>query len=372
LTWLTTGRGGAERSVTELAAGLLGYGLDVTVVWWRTVASSPPDPADPVNVCQVTGAGRYAAALADTLAAGPVLGTVVVSNHRTALLDLQVCGQRNIPVVPVLRGLLIPGRALRVVDPDSLRLQARAPERMPWSRLAAAACWVAISRAAAASAATYLPDGVPVRAIYNGVQPRHPAATARDRSAGGPLRCVAVARATGWKRVDAVIAAVSALPPGLCRLDVYGEGPQLGRLRLLADQLGGPVRLHGHVSDLHRRLADADLLVSGSQQEGFGRAVAEAAALGVPAAVPAGGASGELVLHGLTGWVYDPADPTALPRLLADVAAMPAAELAAMGDRARIRAAGVFTPERCAAEYLDVCHAAVTAQTTICGAGDAA
>jgi hypothetical protein len=133
LTWLSTGCGGAERSVTELAGCLLRYGLDVTVVWWRTAtASVPPDPADSLDVRQVSGAGRYAAALADALEAAPVPGAVVVSNHRTVLLDLQLCGRWSVPVLPVLRGLLIPGMALRVVDPDSLRLLARpTPRRRP-------------------------------------------------------------------------------------------------------------------------------------------------------------------------------------------------------------------------------------------------
>jgi glycosyltransferase involved in cell wall biosynthesis len=371
-TWLSTGRGGAERSVGELAAGLRGYGLEVTVVWWRVaIDCSPPDLAGQVVVRQVTSGRQYITTLADALDAGAAAGTVVVSNHRTVLLDLQACARRNVPVVPVLRGLLIPGRPLRIVDPDSLRLLACSPERMPWPRLAGAACWVGISRASAVSVASYLPAGVPVRAIYNGIRPRHPAAPAHDREAGRPLRCVTVARATGWKHVDTVIAAVSALPAGLCRLDVYGDGPRLVQLRTLAQQLNGPVRLHGYVADLHRRLMDADLLVSGSRDEGFGRAVAEAAALGVPAVVPAGGTSSELVLHGLTGWVYDPADPDALPALLAEIAGMPAG-LAVMGERARVRAAGLFSPQRCAAEFLDVCHAAAAAQVTICGAGDGA
>jgi glycosyltransferase involved in cell wall biosynthesis len=359
LTWLSTGRGGAEQSVRELAAGLSAYGLEVTVVWWSVTGERAGPQDSDVTVRQVAGADEHTAALAGSLfaAAGD---TVVISNHRTALVDVDLCRRWSVPVIPVLRALLVPRHPVRVVDPSSHQLAAVEPEGMPWLRLAAATCWVGVSNASARSLMPYLPSTVPVRTIYNGVRVTPGTGAVRARSPGQALRCAAVARAVGWKRVAALIDAFAALTPDTARLDVYGGGPHLDRLRAASTRLAVSVRLHGHVTDLHNRLRAADVLVSAARLEAFGRGIAEAAALARPAVVPAGGASTELVLHGLTGWLYHPDDPSALPCLIADLAARDPAELAAAGRRAQIRADGLFTPRRCAAEYLDLCHAVAT------------
>jgi glycosyltransferase involved in cell wall biosynthesis len=388
LTWVSTGRGGAERSVAELAAGLAACGLSTTVLWWDTDGGGHPRPGPGVAVLPVTTLAGYTAALSRLVAERPTR-TVVLSSHRTALVDLTVlaavagvragagarlgqrvdAGSSTVPVVPVLRALLLDGQALRVIDPASGALVAVDPGRWPWPLLAGAACWTAVSTAAARSLAQYLPTDAPIRVIHNGVGPGHggPAAGASAealRRPRGRLRCAAVARATAWKRVDALVEAFAVLPPGVARLDVYGGGPDLDRLRRLVTGRDIPVLLHGHVADLPARLVAADLLVSASRSEAFGRGVAEAAAAGVPAVVPAGGASSELVLHDLTGWIYDSSDPQSLPVLLTRLAAADPAVLTAAGTAARARAAGLFTPARCAAQYLDLCHTLTTAAGT--------
>ncbi len=98
------------------------------------------------------------------------------------------------------------------------------------------------------------------------------------------------------------------------RLDVVGDGPLLPRLRALARGSAAPVVFHGWVGDVSALLAGADVLVSASSMEGFGRVVAEAGAWGVPAIVPVMGASAELVVGGVTGLTYDAATRTGYGR----------------------------------------------------------
>ena len=332
LTWISTGRGGAERSVIELATGLAACGLSTTVLWWATDIDGGrhPLPGPGVTVLPVATPAQYTATLARLVAVDPS-ATVVVSSHRTALTDLTVAGAGpgSAPVVPVLRAMLLDGQALRVLAPASGTVTALDPGRWPWPRLAGAACWPAVSTAAARSLARFLPAGAPIRVIYNGVGPVPSGSTASPgrasagtlRRPGDPLRCAAVARAIAWKRVDALVDAFAALPPGVARLDVYGDGPDLPRLRRLVAGQGIPVQLHGHVPDLPARLLAADVLVSGSRSEAF-------------------------------------------PGLLTALAAADPAVLTAAGTAARARAVGLFTPARCAAQYLDLCHTLTTAAGT--------
>jgi glycosyltransferase involved in cell wall biosynthesis len=67
-------------------------------------------------------------------------------------------------------------------------------------------------------------------------------------------------------------------------LDVAGEGSLARDLKELAEKLGIASRVHflGARSDIPQLLAQTDLLLFPSKWEGFGIALAEAAAAGVP------------------------------------------------------------------------------------------
>jgi glycosyltransferase involved in cell wall biosynthesis len=69
-----------------------------------------------------------------------------------------------------------------------------------------------------------------------------------------------------------------------CRLTIVGEGAQRPELEALIRQLGlsDRVSLNGHSSNPLRILATAELFVSASTHEGFGNAIIEAMARGVP------------------------------------------------------------------------------------------
>jgi glycosyltransferase involved in cell wall biosynthesis len=223
---------------------------------------------------------------------------------------------------------------------------------LPWDLLSAVPVWVGISHASSAALRKHAPGARFITTIHNGVA--IPATVpVRTRPATGRLLIAAVARTVPWKRVDHLVRA--AADPRLStavRLDIFGEaGSHQRELELLVHELAAPVRFIGYADDLPRCLAGYDLLATASVQEGFGRAVIDAAGAAIPAVVPNAGASPELVIDGLTGMVYDPEEPGALVAALSD-ALLDRPMLTLMGQAARALAEGWYTPGRCAAQYL--------------------
>jgi len=122
-----------------------------------------------------------------------------------------------------------------------------------------------------------------------------------------------------------VWARVAPRHPG-ARLLIAGGGPLLESLRARSDTKGlrGSVRFTGYVPEVEK--ADhfnlGDVFVFPSAMEGFGLAVAEAMASGVPVVASDRGSIPELLVDGEGGFVCDPARPDLfvdrLLRLLAD------------------------------------------------------
>lgn len=354
LTWLATAPGGAERSVPELAHELATAGLHVTLVWWRPPEGPPAPLAGTVDVREVRSAHAYRVALEGALSDGVA---VVIGNHRTALIDLEHTDAAGVPLLVVLRAMFQPGQHLRIVDPVTGCLVEHTPATLPWSRLRGVGSWVGISKAATQSIVANAPGPIRATTIYNGV-PVGSGVPTGPAHFDGALRLAAVGRAVPWKRLDVLVDAVA--DPRLrerVSLDVFGaDGSARWALDEQVTRLGAPVRFRGWVPDLPQQLTDAHLMVSASPAEGFGRGILDGAAVGLAAVVPDSGAGPELVLDGLTGYTYSVADPEALPALLDRIAGDDFANLRAMGQCARARVAGYFTPARCANEYLALCH----------------
>jgi phosphatidylinositol alpha-1,6-mannosyltransferase len=149
-----------------------------------------------------------------------------------------------------------------------------------------------------------------------------------------------VARLVPHKGIDAGIEAIRLLPD--VHYLVVGEGPDRDRLTRLARDRGVAerVRLAGAVSDADLstiyRSADGYLGLSredGLDVEGFGIAIADAAASGLPIVASRDGGIVEIVEDGVNGWLVDPRDPAA-------VASAIAALLADRERAARLGAAG--------------------------------
>lgn len=137
----------------------------------------------------------------------------------------------------------------------------------------------------------------------------------------GSPRLLAVGRLAAQKGFDVLI---RALPEVLkqhprARLTILGEGEERPALEALVVELGltDVVRMPGRVANPLPAMASAHLVISASRYEGFANVILEAMAAGRPVvATDCPGATGEMVLEGLTGWLAKPDDPESLAQAI--------------------------------------------------------
>ena len=144
-------------------------------------------------------------------------------------------------------------------------------------------------------------------------------------------------RLTRWKGQMVLLDAMARLPGDAVAL-LVGEGGFRRALEARIGELGlgERVRLCGHADDMPAALLLADVAVHASTDpEAFGRTVIEAQAMARPVIASDLGAPRETVDEGATGWRVPPGDPAALAAAIARALALPTAERAAMGERAR-------------------------------------
>jgi phosphatidylinositol alpha-1,6-mannosyltransferase len=279
-------------------------------------------------------------------------------------------------------GLIVYG-----LDLNRIRLQAlRSPLKRRVARgiIGAAAGTVAISQWTAASFRDLAAElGVPeaagrVRVVPLGVDGAHfrpdpDRAALRERLGLGGARqwALTVARLVPHKGVDMALEVVASLVREGRDVGyvVVGEGPARAALEAQSASLGitDRVRWLGGVPDdrLPGIYAAADLYlglsrIEGPQAEGFGLALLEAQAAGLPLVGGQGGGTGDAVADGVTGLLVPPTD---LPRILAATRTL-------LDDGARARAMGLAGRERALREFawervlrdLDEAAAAFTGQ----------
>jgi glycosyltransferase involved in cell wall biosynthesis len=211
-----------------------------------------------------------------------------------------------------------------------------------------------------------------IRVIHRGVDMARfdPAAVGPDRVRRlreawglGPETPIVLqaARLTGWKGQRILIAAAARLAAGgrLGAAHVVLAGDDQGRtgyaatLRAEAERQGLAERVHlvGHVDDVPAAFATAHVaVVASTEPEAFGRAAAEAQAMGAPVIATDIGAPPETVLaigrvaaDAATGWLVPPDDAAALAEALADALSLDPDRRRAMGAVARAHVAGRFT-----------------------------
>jgi phosphatidylinositol alpha-1,6-mannosyltransferase len=144
------------------------------------------------------------------------------------------------------------------------------------------------------------------------------------------------------KGVDALLRALVHLPPDVALL-VIGRGPRLSELKALARRL----RVDDRVAfcpevadeDLPSYLRAADIFVFPSQNrlEGFGLAVAEAMASGLPVIISDMPGVREVIAPGVEGLLVEPLIPQDMVRRVEELLADPE-KLRRMGAAARRRA----------------------------------
>jgi glycosyltransferase involved in cell wall biosynthesis len=91
-----------------------------------------------------------------------------------------------------------------------------------------------------------------------------------------------------------------------------------------------------------------------TRPEAFGRIVAEAQAMGRPVVAPAHGAAGEIILAGVTGWLFTPGDPLSLADAVARALALTADQRLSLAAQAIANAREHFDKTEMCAKTLAV------------------
>lgn len=131
----------------------------------------------------------------------------------------------------------------------------------------------------------------------------------------GFIRLIYVGRLVPEKRPGLVLATAAELRAMgfACEVTIIGDGPLLGQLRLLANQLGVTVVFSGWLEDWREAADQVDCLLLPSLVEGFGVVLIEAAQLGIPSVAPSTALGvADAILPGLTGALAISARPSDL------------------------------------------------------------
>jgi glycosyltransferase involved in cell wall biosynthesis len=189
-----------------------------------------------------------------------------------------------------------------------------------------------------------------IRVILNGVdKDRFPYSGPRP---DGPV--VTIARLSPEKGVENLVRAVSLALPRLpsLRVEIAGDGPCMGSLRALADELGvtEAVRFLGETGDISALLSRASLFVLPSLTEGVSLTLLEAMSTGLPVVATRVGGNGEVVEEGATGLLVPCGSPDDLANAMVELLSDPD-RLARLGRAGRERLEKRFDLRRTIDEY---------------------
>jgi glycosyltransferase involved in cell wall biosynthesis len=200
-----------------------------------------------------------------------------------------------------------------------------------------------------------------IRVIPNGVdagrlRPTGPRARLRERLGieRGDFVALLLSVLRPEKRADRFVEAVVRAHASDARIHglVAGTGPELPRLRRLAEASGGAVRALGHRDDVSDLLGAADTVCLTSDTEAAPMSALEAMAAGRPVISTRVGGVDELVVDGETGILVPPGDGAGLATALVALAHDPA-RARSLGRAGRERQRASFGAERMADAYAD-------------------
>jgi len=224
-------------------------------------------------------------------------------------------------------------------------------------KLEAAAFVVTCTRYNARYLSRLNPTATPIHVIYHGIDPDffafEPAPPPQ-----APFRILSIGRLVAKKGYDDLLMALKMLgDAGLdFRFNHIGSGDQQEAVGRLVGKLGLGERVrflgtlpHHEVLGHYRRshcFVLACKIAPNGDQDGIPNVLIEAMAAGVPVLSTRVSAIPELIEHGVTGTLVDPADPPALARALAAILTRPAAYRALL-ESARARVERSFDNRRC-------------------------
>jgi glycosyltransferase involved in cell wall biosynthesis len=306
--------GGAERLCVNLANAWVAGGRHVTLLTITQGASTSAYPLDSRVERRDVGWPRQPRAEEDT---EPILRALeregclelageapLMAALRAAVLDtapdviVSHMDLTNLRVLAATRGLSIPLVACEHTDPSRVSLGAWQAARERLYRRASA-----VVASHDATVDWLAARGIASQRIAN---PLVTPPAARRPSVNGRRLLVSLGRLSPEKRVEMIVRAFARIAGRFPEwdLDIYGDGPLRENIARAIDELAlAPrARLRGFTDDPYGVLAGADLYASASCVEGFGNAVWEALACGVPVvAMECGAPLHTLVRDGIDG-----------------------------------------------------------------------
>lgn len=128
------------------------------------------------------------------------------------------------------------------------------------------------------------------------------------------LELVTIGRLSPEKRIDDIVKAIAKLHDRgyECNLTIFGEGPLRNDLESRIRHLNLTARIHLKGIVQHEKvmeqLAASDMLVHAAEVEPFGLAMIEGMAAGLPVVAARSNGASEILVHGKTGFLYEPGD----------------------------------------------------------------
>lgn len=196
-----------------------------------------------------------------------------------------------------------------------------------------------------------------VELVYNPVSAAFFEVERPERSPDAPFRVVSVGRLVEEKNFAGLLEAFRLLVDEReAELWIIGDGPLGDDLRARTRRLGleGKVHFPGFRQDIAAQLARADLFVLPSIAEGYGIALVEAMASGVPVIGSTAGGIPEVLGEHCARWSVPPNDHEGWARAMRRVMEMSPDERAALGQAFRRDARARFAPEVYIEEVMDL------------------
>jgi glycosyltransferase involved in cell wall biosynthesis len=197
--------------------------------------------------------------------------------------------------------------------------------RLARGNLAAADTILSTSAVMKAEILKYCPEGTDVGLSPFGVDTSRfaPGFAGRD----GREITIGVAKGLySYSGIDTLIRALASLGSP-SKLRIAGDGPERGRYRALAEELGmaGKVEFMGSLStkEMPDFFASLDIYCAPSLEESFGVSVLEASSSGLPVVASRVGGLPEVVEEGTSGLLVEPKRPEALARAIGSLVADP-------------------------------------------------
>jgi glycosyltransferase involved in cell wall biosynthesis len=330
--------GGSELFVERVARHLAGAGWDVTICTSAYPGAAPDEFVDGVRIRR--RGGRLTVYLH---------GLLYLLTRRGRSTDVVVDVQNGLPFcTPLVRRRGIVNLVHHVHREQWHIIFSGWSAHLGWwieswlaPRLYRRHAYVTVSEATRDDLVTLGVEATRISIVHNGLDDHAP--EPRDERAAAPTICV-LGRLVPHKQIEHALDAAAALRPTVpdLHVDVVGEGWWHAELEAHAERLGitDAVTFHGRVADAERdRLLDrAWVQLTPSVKEGWGIAIMEGAAHGVPAiAYASAGGVRESIVDGETGWLV--ADQDELVKRTEELLADPALRTA-MSANARRHAAG--------------------------------